>query len=73
MKKGPRGAFADRLRAARRALGVTQEQTAEALHSSRTSIARWECGTGAPQGPARVFVEAWIVEALRRGGHHGKA
>jgi transcriptional regulator with XRE-family HTH domain len=70
VKKGRRGAFAERLRAARRALGLTQEQAAEVLSSSRPSVARWECGVGEPQGPARAFVEAWIAEALGKGGDH---
>lgn len=72
MKKGRRGAFAERLRAARLALGLSQEEAATALHSSRPSVARWECGYAEPRGPARAFVEAWIAEALRKGDRHGE-
>lgn len=59
-----RTAFAARLRQARKRLGLTQEGAAKALSVTRVCVARWETGTRAPSGPARLYVEAWINHAL---------
>ena len=64
-RPGPRGSFANQLRAARDALGLTQEAAADALSIARTTIARWETGSMTPRGLARRFVDAWIARALK--------
>jgi DNA-binding transcriptional regulator YiaG len=64
-RRGPRGKFAERLREARAALGITQAEAARALSVSALSVARWETGSQHPRGPALRFVELWIARALR--------
>jgi DNA-binding transcriptional regulator YiaG len=72
VKKGRRGVFAENLRAARKALGLSQVTAAEALRVSLPTIARWEAGYMRPRGPALAFVEAWIAESLGKDGDHGR-
>ena len=68
---GPRGNLGRRLRAAREALGLTQEQAAEVLGVARTTVARWETGAHRPTGPGLRFVQQWIAQALGEGGTDG--
>lgn len=70
-RRGPRGAFADRLRLARTRLGLTQTEAAELLRVDRVTVARWETGSHKPTGPALLYVESWIARALGEGDHHG--
>lgn len=63
-KQGPRGEFADRLRAARTARGLTQEAAAQELAVTRPTLALWETGGGTPVGPALLYVDLWIRAAL---------
>ena len=67
-RKGRRGAFAERFRIARHALGLSQEGAAESLGVSRVTVARWETGDKEPAGLARKFVESWIARATGKGG-----
>jgi len=78
VKKGRRGAFAARFRAARIRRGLTQQQTADALGVHIVSVARYETGVMVPRGPGLRFVEAWIAEAAtfkarRKEEHRGDA
>lgn len=67
-RKGRRGSFADRFRAARHALGLSQAGAAEALGVARVTVARWETGAFSPSGLSRRFVEQWIARATGQGG-----
>jgi transcriptional regulator with XRE-family HTH domain len=62
--QGPRGEFADRLRAARTARGQTQASAARELAVTRPTLALWETGGGTPVGPALLYVELWVRSAL---------
>ena len=64
-RRGRRGAFAESLRDARRALGLTQHELAAELCVSHVTVAYWETGSRPPGRFARAFVERWIEEALR--------
>ena len=63
-RKGPRGKFANRLRAARAARGLTQERAALELRVTRPTLALYETGGGRPEGPARMYFDLWICAAL---------
>jgi DNA-binding XRE family transcriptional regulator len=63
IRRGPRGSFADRLRAARAASGLSQEGAAEAIGVHRVTIASWETGERRPVGVVARVVEAWIKSA----------
>jgi DNA-binding transcriptional regulator YiaG len=67
-RKGRRGAFAESFRAARHALGLSQEGAARDLGVARVTVARWETGDKEPSGLARRFVEEWIARASGKGG-----
>lgn len=56
------------LRTARKTLGLTQKQLAEALGLTRISITRYEAGRAIP-----LYIELAIRELLRSGGpdHRG--
>ena len=62
-RPGRRGLFAERLRSARRARGLTQEQASVEIGVSRTTLALWETGDGRPVGPALRYLEIWIQAA----------
>ena len=62
-RRGRRGAFADSLREARRALGLTQHELAAELGVHHITIAFWETGSQRPGRFARAFVERWLEEA----------
>jgi len=70
LRRGPRGSFADRLRAARAARGFTQEAAALDLGIGRVTLSRWESGTHIPRGIVLRVVEEWIA-ASKSGGRHG--
>lgn len=63
-RSGRRGVFAERLRKARAARGLTQAQTSEELEVTRPTLALWETGGARPVGPALLYVELWIRAAL---------
>lgn len=63
-RRGPRGKFADRLRLARTARGLTQVAASQELSVTRQTLATWESGGARPVGPALRFVELWIQAAL---------
>lgn len=63
-RKGRRGRFGERLRAARREVAVTQAKAADLIGVDRVTVARWETGSSSPRGAARRFVELWIAAAL---------
>lgn len=67
-RPGRRPKLGEDLRRARAALGLNQEQAARELAVTRVALARWETGTRTPSGPARLYIEAWIVKALADGG-----
>ncbi len=78
MKKGRRGAFAERFRAARIRRGLTQQAAADLFGVHVVSIARYETGVMVPRGPGLRFIEAWIAEtpagkAQRGEERHGEA
>ena len=66
-RRGPRGRFADRFRAARAARGLTQEGAAGSLGVGIASVARWEAGTHRPRGIVLRVVEEWIVRSPKGG------
>ena len=49
----------DRLRKAREASGLDQEQLAEAIAMSRTSVSNYE--TGAVSNPRKIVLNAWSL------------
>ena len=49
----------DRLRKAREASGLDQEQLAEAIAMSRTSVSNYE--TGAASNPRKIVLNAWSL------------
>lgn len=63
-RAGPRGKFAERLRAARTARALTQQDAADELEVTRSTLALWETGSGRPVGPALLYVELWVSAAL---------
>ena len=64
--------FAERLRAARDARGLTQGQAAADLGCHRVTLAKWETGAHRPNGVALRAVERWIEESAKpRGGRRG--
>ena len=69
-RRGPRGEFAEKLRATRASRGVTQEQAAAAIGCDRVTLARWESGTHEPVGIIRAAVEKWIARKTK-GGQRG--
>lgn len=48
--------FAESLKAARVAAGLTMEQLASQLMVSRQAVGMWEDGSTSPQGPARIVL-----------------
>ncbi len=63
-QRGPRGALADRLRAAREARGISQSEAAAELGIARSWLAMVESGSRKPQGLARLALLAWCAESL---------
>lgn len=47
-KGGKNMRFSDKLKALRRGRGISQAELAEALHISRSAVAKWENGLGMP-------------------------
>jgi putative zinc finger/helix-turn-helix YgiT family protein len=50
----------EQIRAARRKLGLTQEEFEEALCLGKKTLGRWERGTVPPSGPANLAI--WLAE-----------
>lgn len=48
--------FAESLKAARVAAGLTMEQLASQLMVSRQAVGMWEDGSTSPHGPARIVL-----------------
>lgn len=65
------GKFADRVRAAREARGMTQEQASASIGVHRVTLAKWETGAQAPTGLIAKIAEAWIAASARKGGRRG--
>ena len=63
-RRGPRGAFANRLREARTYRELSQQALADQLGIHQVTIANWETGAAKPQGLARRYVEDWIDRVL---------
>ena len=73
-KRGPRGKFAEDLRAARWARGMSQAQAAADLGILQPVFARWESGARKPSGLAlRYMTEVWIPNAPRGAINRGEA
>ena len=51
-----------RLKRLRESLGLTQEQMAERLQTTRTTIGRWEVGMAKPRGLYQKALESLIRE-----------
>jgi transcriptional regulator with XRE-family HTH domain len=71
-RRGPRGAFADALRAARTTRGLTQQQAAQSLDVERSWLAALESGTRKPGAFARRVLDQWIRES-KKGDRDGRA
>ena len=60
----PGQSLADRLRAARRTLGLSQERLAAMLDVDESTVTRWEHGCRQPSGQHMEQVEAFLVSHL---------
>lgn len=63
LRRGPRGPFAEKLRAARASRGMTQAEAAADLGVERVTLSRWESGTHVPVGIIRRAAEDWIAKS----------
>jgi transcriptional regulator with XRE-family HTH domain len=63
-QRGPRGALADRLRAARESRGISQAEAAVELGVGRSWLAMVESGSRRPSGLAKKYLEAWAAACL---------
>lgn len=68
-RRGPRGSFAERLRAARAARELTQDEAALSIGVHRVTLSKWETGEHVPKGIVLRVVEAWIVGGDKGGSH----
>lgn len=80
MQRGSDGEIGERVKAVRKALGLTQQKFADALHISRNNIATYEIGKASPGDPTIALVsrtfnanEQWLRtgegEMLKRPSH----
>jgi len=58
--------FADRVKRARRRLGMTMQQLADALHTTKTTIWRWEHGQRLPRNTGIILDRLDTMEANRK-------
>ena len=65
LRRGPRGSFADRLRAARALRGLSQDAAGPAIGVNRVTLARWETGANKPRGIVKRVVEEWIAASRK--------
>lgn len=63
--------FAARLRATRRAAGLTQRQAAKLLGVKQKDISRWETGARTPPDDSKPRTQAEILIALEDAGMKG--
>jgi len=53
---------AKELKAARKILGFTQEELAEAVDVAANTVGKWECAASPCEGPAAVLIRKLVAE-----------
>lgn len=65
-----RSTLVERLTAARKARGHSQEAAAHAIGVTLATLARWESGISCPTGLSVAAIEAYVAHA-NEGSEHG--